>query len=101
MERYIRGNKIGVLISPGYGSSFSTWVGNMEMAIDRDLIEAFLDDDEVEMRHIIETKYDNPYIKVDNLVFGMGRKLENVFMITEYDGHEEVLIVDDNNSLIA
>lgn len=100
MERYIRGNKIGVLISPGYGSSFSTWTGDMEMAIDKDLIEAFLDDDEVEMRHILETKYDNPYTKVDNLVLEWVEIGER-FMITEYDGHEEILVIDNNNSLIA
>jgi hypothetical protein len=68
MEKYIRNGKIGVLISTGYGLSFSTWTRNMEMAIDRDLIEAFLDDDGVEISHILETKYDNPYVKVDNLV---------------------------------
>ena len=52
------------------------------------------------MRHILETKYDNPYIKVDNLVLEWVEIGER-FMIIEYDGHEEILIIDNNNSLIA
>ena len=100
MKKYIRDGRIGVLISPGYGSSFSTWTGDMEMAIDKDLIEAFLDDDTVEMKHILSTKYDNPYISVENLVLEWVTVGER-FMIAEYDGHEEIVIVDENNSLVA
>ena len=94
MGKYIVEGKVGVLFSPGIGAGFSTW-GDSEMCIDGDLVDAFISEDDAELIH----KYDNPY--VDANVQLTWVPIGTRFLITERNGSEEMLIIDDSNSYVA
>ena len=98
MGKYIVEGKVGVLFSPGPGIPFSAW-GNPKMAIDGDLVDAFISEDDAEFKHILIHKYDNPY--VDANVQLTWIPIGTRFMITERNGSEEILIIDDTNSYVA
>ena len=99
MKKYIRDGRIGVLISPGYGIGFSTLNNNREICMDADLIEAHLEGDDVEFRHILISKYNNPYVD-ENVILEWVPEGSR-FIITEDMGRETIIIIDENNSLIA
>ncbi len=98
MGKYIVEGKVGVLFSPGIGAGFSTW-GDSEMCIDGDLVDAFISEDDAEFKHILIHKYDNPYVDMNVEVAWV--KTGERFMITERNGSEEILIIDDSNSYVA
>jgi len=100
MKMFKKNGKIGVIISPGFGSGFSTTNDRM-MAIDFDLVEAFLKGDMTRFKYIADEKFGNWYDSGD-----MRFRVEWVpegsrFMIQEYDGHESIIILDDTNTFIA
>ena len=98
MGKYIVEGKVGVLFSPNPGIPFSAW-GNPKMAIDGDLVDAFISEDDAEFKHILIHKYDNPY--VDANVQLTWIEIGTRFLITERNGSEEILIIDDSNSYVA
>ena len=98
MGKYIVEGKVGVLFSPNPGIPFSAW-GNPKMAIDGDLVDAFISEDDAEFKHILIHKYDNPY--VDANVQLTWIPIGTRFLITERNGSEEILIIDDSNSYVA
>lgn len=92
-----------VLISPGYGSGWSTW-NDPRMAFDRRLIEAFERGiSKEDMRVLcVECGYVDPYgyapymggfdkLKVIDVPSGMR------FQITEYDGAERIRFFDEDD----
>ena len=93
--------KTAVLVSPGFGAGFSTW-NKPEMAVDFDLVEAFLSGDMNRFEYIVVEKYgENMYLggMKDLMVVWVdeGKK----FRIDEYDGNERVEILEDTNWFIA
>ena len=100
MKMFKKNGKVGVIISPGFGSGFST-INDRMMAVDFDLVEAFLKGDMTRFKYIADEKYGDWYDSGD-----MRFKVEWVpegsqFMVQEYDGHESLVILDDTNTFIA
>ena len=100
MKMFKKNGKVGVIISPGFGAGFSTW-NDRNMAVDFDLVDAFLKDDMTKFKYIADEKYGDWYNGGD-----MRFKVEWVpegsrFMIEEYDGRETIVILDDTNTFIA
>jgi len=93
--------RTAVLVSPGFGAGFSTW-NSPEMAVDFDLVEAFLSGDMNRFEYIVVEKYgENMYLGgMDNLEVQWvdeGKK----FRIEEYDGNESVEVFDKEVWFIA
>ena len=93
--------KTAVLVSPGFGAGFSTW-NKPEMAVDFDLVEAFLSGDMNRFEYIVVEKYgENMYLGgMENLMVVWVDE-GNKFRIDEYDGNERVEILEDANWFTA
>ena len=112
MEYYVKDNKIGVLVSHGFGAGWSTW-GNDELAYDKRIVEFWLShkDDEEFMRTVNHSGFlkreseahkeaaqffksigynDCPYMGgfADIVLEFVPR--ETAWRITEYDGSESL-----------
>ena len=101
MKMFKKDGKTAVLVSPGFGAGFSTW-NEPEMAVDFDLVEAFLSGDMNRFEYIVVEKYgENMYLggMKDLMVVWVdeGKK----FRIDEYDGNERVEILEDTNWFTA
>ena len=95
MKMFKKDGKTAVLVSPGFGAGFSTW-NKPEMAVDFDLVEAFLSGDMNRFEYIVVEKYgENMYLGgMENLMVvwvDEGKK----FRVDEYDGNERVEILED------
>ena len=95
MKMFKEDGKTAVLVSPGFGAGFSTW-NKPEMAVDFDLVEAFLSGDMNRFEYIVVEKYgENMYLGgMENLMVvwvDEGKK----FRVDEYDGNERVEILED------
>jgi len=95
--------KTAVLVSQLFGDGFSHW-NSPEMAIDFDLIEAFLAGDISRFEYILTEKYDNE----GSLYFTGFEKLHVVwveegqkFRINEYDGSENVEVFNEADWFVA
>ena len=100
MKMFKKDGKTAVLVSPGFGAGFSTW-NKPEMAVDFDLVEAFLSGDKTRFAYIVNEKYnadDSLYLGIDVMNGLMvvwvdeGKK----FRIDEYDGNESVEILEES-----
>ena len=94
MKMFKKDGKTAVLVSPGFGAGFSTW-NKPEMAVDFDLVEAFLSGDMNRFEYIVVEKYgENMYLGgMENLMVvwvDEGKK----FRVDEYDGNERVEILE-------
>jgi len=101
MKMFKKDGRTAVLVSPGFGAGFSTW-NSPEMAVDFDLVEAFLSGDMNRFEYIVVEKYgENMYLGgMDNLEVQWvdeGKK----FRIEEYDGNESVEVFDKEVWFIA
>ena len=100
MKMFKKDGKTAVLVSPGFGAGFSTW-NKPEMAVDFDLVEAFLKEDMKRFNYILEEKYEDAY-------YGGIEDLEvqwitegTQFMIEEYDGNERIVDISKLNLFTA
>jgi len=101
MKMFKKDGRTAVLVSPGFGAGFSTW-NKPEMAVDFDLVEAFLSGDMNRFEYIVVEKYgENMYLGgMDSLEVQWvdeGKK----FRIEEYDGSESVEILNESDWLTA
>ena len=101
MKMFKKDGKVAVLVSPGYGAGFSTW-NNPEMAVDFDLVEAFLKGDMSRFEYIVVEKYgEKMYLGgMENLVVQWvdeGVK----FRVNEYDGLEHIEVLDEREWFTA
>jgi len=103
MKMFKKDGKTAVLISPPWGAGFSTW-NSPEMAIDFDLIEAFLADDISRFEYILNEKYNEN----GGLYFTGFEKLRvewveegQRFRINEYDGSEDVEVFNEADWFVA
>ena len=95
MKMFKKDGKTAVLVSPGFGAGFSTW-NKPEMAVDFDLVEAFLSGDKTRFAYIVVEKYgENMYLGGMNDLkvewVDEGKK----FRIEEYDGSESIEVFDE------
>ena len=94
MKMFKKDGKTAVLVSPGFGAGFSTW-NKPEMAVDFDLVEAFLSGDKTRFAYILNEKYENAYdggvgdLEVQWIAEGTQ------FMIEEYDGNERIVLLSE------
>ena len=100
MRMFKRDGFTAVLVSPGFGAGFSTW-NKPEMAVDFDLVEAFLKEDMERFNYILVEKYDDPYTGgVDSLQVQWVTEGDR-FMIEEYDGNERIVLLSELNLFTA
>jgi len=94
MKMFKKDGKTAVLVSPGFGAGFSTW-NKPEMAVDFDLVEAFLSGDMNRFEYIVVEKYgENMYLGgMENLMVVWVDE-GNKFRVDEYDGNERVEILE-------
>ena len=94
MKMFKRAGLTAVLVSPGFGAGFSTW-NKPEMAVDFDLVEAFLKEDMVRFHYILEEKYDGAYTGGVNDLEVQWITEGTQFMIEEYDGNERIVKISE------
>jgi len=101
MNKVIRDGKVGVLISPGYGSGFSTWGYPTEAIFNPTLIELVENEKFQEAIDYCEKTWPEEYSGgVSDLVVAWvpeGTK----FRIDEYDGSEFIEFLEDVNWITA
>lgn len=111
VELYEKKGKVGVLVSEGFGAGWSTW-NDQRLAYDKRAIEFWLahkDDDKFmyEIDRFAETDAKKEAsvffesIGYEDVYFGGFNQIKLCFVdygtpwiITEYDGHEELLTTD-------
>jgi hypothetical protein len=99
---YNEKGELGVLISTGWGSGWSTW-NNKELAYDKRIIEKWLEkvsaDDMCD--YIESLEYERPYMGgYDNLHLEFIPR-GTMFRIHEYDGAESIEIVESMGMMMA
>ena len=101
MKMFKKDGFTAVLVSPGFGAGFSTW-GKTEMAVDFDLIEAFIKEDRERFMYILEEKYEGLIMSCTMDDLELEWIIEGTqFMIKEYDGNERIVKVDELNIITA
>ena len=94
VEKYYKDGKMAILVSPGFGAGWSTW-NQPEIAIDRRIVEKFINEhpsaDEME-DFIGSLGYKRPYMGGYEEIEVMWVPKGERYLVTEYDGHEELLI---------
>ena len=95
MEKVIRDGRVGVVISPGYGSGFSTWGAPEESIFDPKLIQLIEEEKFEEIREYMQSTYPDEYVGgVEDLVVAwVPEGME--FIIQEYDGAEHIMGKED------
>ena len=100
MNKYIKDGKVGVLISPGFGSGWSTWNPDYSeyLLFDRELIQAVLDGDFNKVESIAEaTIGEETYLHTggahDLTVHWLDPGTQ--FKVDEYDGHETLKVLEE------
>lgn len=94
-------NKIGVIISSGYGVGWSTW-GDSDMALDQELAQAISDKEpEEKISHIANKNWPEEYMGGldDCYVEWIDKGVR--FKITEYDGFESIEFKEDDDWITA
>ena len=101
MEKLIRGNKVAVLISPGYGAGWYTWHFNEELVYDPSIVEWVERQELDKALAYIELKYPDTYTGgLEDLVVEwvpIGAK----FRIEEYDGSESLVLESEQRWMTA
>ena len=108
MEKYIKEGNVAVLVSPGHGAGWSTWVRDMDdpegAIFDVTLVKHFLCEEvlsEEQLEAYLTDKYPNSYA---NGVYDCVVEWVPVgtrFFIKEYDGSEELVIISHEYGYIA
>jgi len=94
MKMFKKDGKTAVLVSPGFGAGFRTSTGP-EMAVDFDLVEAFLSGDKTRFKYIVIEKYgENTYLGGMEDLMVVWVDEGNKFRVDEYDGSERVEILE-------
>ena len=97
-EKHIVDGKVAILYSPGFGAGWSTWAyGDSEqaMAMDRDLVLAFLNGGVDALVKITEQKYPDNYTGGADDLEVVWLPVGTQFKIREYDGSETLITLDE------
>ena len=103
-EKHIVGGKVAVLYSPGFGAGWSTWAYDdteQAMAMDRDLVLAFLDGGVDALVKVTAQKYPDNYTGGAEDVEVAWLPEGTRFEIREYDGSETLHTLDNVSWLVA
>ena len=104
-EKHIVDGKVAVLYSPGFGAGWSTWAYDDDteqaMAMDRDLVLAFLDGGVDALVKITEQKYPDNYTGGADDVVVAWLPEGTRFEIREYDGSETIRTLDNVSWWVA
>ena len=103
-EKHIVDGKVAVLYSPGFGAGWSTWAyddTDQAMAMDRDLVLAFLDGGVDALVKITAQKYPDNYTGGADDVVVAWLPVGTAFEIQEYDGSETLHTIGDTPYWIA
>ena len=97
-EKHIVDGEVAVLYSPRLGAGWSTWArGDSEqaMAMDRDLVEAFLEGGVNAVVKVAEEKYPDNYTGGADDLEVVWLPVGTQFRINEYDGSETLITLDE------
>lgn len=102
MNKVIRDGKVAVLVSPGYGAGWSTWMDDDDSVFDSVVVEAVEKGTSYEdILPYLKEKYKNGYFGgYGQLVINwvpVGQK----FRIEEYDGSESLIFEEDLDWITA
>lgn len=107
MNKLERDGKVAVVISPGHGAGWSTWNDHKFreiLCMDAEIAQAVLDENLKEVIRLVKEKCNNRVDvdlgEVDTLRIEWLPKGER-FEISEYDGHEEIVIYSDKIYMTA
>ena len=91
-EKYERDGKVAVLVSPGFGAGWSSWVGGDEQqaAMDRRLVERVLTGGKIDEELAVEVLGGDPYLGDINVDVEWVEK-GKPFYIHVYDGSEHLV----------
>lgn len=107
VEKYIKDNKVAVLISPGFGAGWSTWVIDKDVSeqvlFDPELVQMVLDEKPFdELEEFVKNKYGEEIYTGGLRDIGVcwlyaGTK----FIVVEYDGAESIQLLPDMKWIVA
>lgn len=104
-EKLYKDGQVAVLYSPGFGAGWWSWNKGREgyegLLFDADIAEAVLEDKHYKAAQIVESRYPLAYTSG---VWNLSVKWVSVgakFEITEYDGFENVRLLDEKEWLTA
>ena len=102
MDKYVKNGKVAILISPGYGSSWSFYE-DPALAYDKRIVEYFLTKPtEKEMqKYLEEIGYGHIWMGGYHQLKIVWVPQETKYRIVEYDGSESLQTPDDLNWEIA
>ena len=103
-EKHIVDGKVAILYSPGFGAGWSTCAyGDSEqaMAMDRDLVEAFLTGGVNAVVKVAEEKYPDNYTGGADDLEVVWLPVGTQFKIREYDGSETIHTLDNASWWVA
>ena len=96
-EKHIVDGKVAVLYSPGFGAGWSTWAysdSEQAMAMDRDLVLAFLNGGVDALVKVTAQKYPDNYTGGADDVAVAWLPVGTRFEIREYGGSESIRTLD-------
>ena len=99
-EKHIVDGKVAVLYSPGFGAGWSTWAyGDTEqaMAMDKELVQAFLEGGVDALVKITAQKYPDNYLGGAEDLEVAWLPVGTAFEIREYDGSETLHTIGDTH----
>lgn len=92
MEKIVKDGKVAVAVSHGYGAGWSTWnsVDPMDARFNQLFIEG-KNEEAADLCDELDLGYENGAFNVVIEWVPVGTK----FVISEYDGYEELMAIDD------
>ena len=98
MKKLIRNNKVGVLITDGYGAGWYSWNWNEQLLFSPEIIEMV----EQGRANEITEEWVKENLGIDDVYCGGAQGLEvhwlpvgTAFYVWEYDGAEELITLKD------
>ena len=104
MDKVIRDGHVAVLYSPGHGAGWSTWnqeYSTAELIFDPGLVDLVLTSRTEEILVYINLKWPDAYMGGVDTLDVKWVPVGTKFQIGEYDGHENVVVFDEEDWLIA
>lgn len=97
--KLIKDGKVAVLVSADYGAGWSTWCGDEHLPdalFDAEIVQAVLSGNHAKAEKIATQKYKDCYAGGVHTLEVEWVPVGSRFYIQEYDGAEQLVIIDDN-----
>jgi len=96
VQKYIKDNKVAVIISPCYGGGWYSWnQGITDILFDCQLVQCILENDEKNFLSILKEKYPSIFNTGFEELSIEWVELDKSFHIHEYDGYETIMYKED------